>query len=173
MLKLRWSYHDQIAGFLLGSEKIFTNLWLILTQNIRFTCPEIHIIMRPSTHSVCPPYDHIPIPMFPYTVFYRLLPFSPTSRVISCKRGGNNSETKGKGWVSKLQTHHLTIEDPVWLGQASLCFREILCKSWIFCGADFRTISRTLLVLSHLCRPSSWSVVINCIRELSSRSQSI
>jgi hypothetical protein len=40
---LRRFYHDQIAGIILGSEKIITNLWLILTQNIRTVCPEIHI----------------------------------------------------------------------------------------------------------------------------------
>jgi hypothetical protein len=82
VLKLRRSYHDQIAGITLGFEKIFTNLWFILTQNIRIVCPEIHIIMRPSAHSVCPPSNHLPIPVCPFTAFYPLLPFFPTSPVI-------------------------------------------------------------------------------------------
>ncbi len=38
--------------------------------------------MRPSTHSVCPPYNHLAIPMCPYTVFYRLCPFFPTVSLL-------------------------------------------------------------------------------------------
>jgi hypothetical protein len=72
VLKLRQSYHDQIAGI----------TWLILTQNICILCPEIHIIMMPSAHSVCPHSDHLPIPVCPYTVFYCLLPIFPTSHII-------------------------------------------------------------------------------------------
>ncbi len=53
MLKLRRSYHDQIAGITLGSKKIITNLWLILNQNIHIVCPEIQIVVRPSAHSIC------------------------------------------------------------------------------------------------------------------------
>ena len=41
-------------------------------------CSEIHIIVRPSAHSVCPLPNHLPIPACPYTVLYRLLPFLPT-----------------------------------------------------------------------------------------------
>ena len=57
-------------------------VWLISYFKTFIICPEIQIIRRPSAHSICLLYDHLPIPACPYPVFYRILPFFPTTRVI-------------------------------------------------------------------------------------------